>query len=88
MVPTLNKCRDMLENAPYSLIYLTMWSQLGKTAWNKLGGVASLNEMYLWGWALRFQESTSRTPSVLSLPPRCRSRCELSVVSLLVHHGL
>jgi hypothetical protein len=35
-------------------------ASVGETVWEVLGGVAFLEEMCHWEWALRFQKSTGR----------------------------
>jgi hypothetical protein len=39
----------------HRLIYLNVCSTVDGTVWEGLGGVALLEEVCLWGWALRFQ---------------------------------
>ena len=54
----------------HSLIYLKVCSQ--SEDWEGLGGVAFLEEVCLWGWAL-WQQKPVPGPVLLSLPPSCGS---------------
>ena len=60
------------------------------TVWEGLGGVALMEELCHWGWALRFEKAPA-IPNA-SLPPNVRARGELSAIPatmpLLHHHGL
>ena len=46
----------MSENVPFGLIDLKAWSPVGGTAWEGLGGIAVLEDVCHWVWALRFQK--------------------------------
>jgi hypothetical protein len=49
--------------------------------------VALLEKVWHWKWAIKLQK-TQAIPSAPFLPCDCRSRCELSAVSVLRHNGL
>jgi hypothetical protein len=66
------KAKDNLEccgnfNIPHRLLYL---NAIDGTVWEGLGGIALLEEVFHWGWALRFQKTTP-LPSLINsfLPP-------------------
>ena len=63
------------ENDPCSLIYLNAWLPVGRTIWEGLGGVALLEEVCHWGWALRFHKPTLLYKPItgLSLSHACKS---------------
>lgn len=84
----LEYCGGFNKNAPYSLIYLNIWSPLSDTIWEGFGElrvVALLEEVCLWGWTLRFQKPTPRL-SISSLflfyKPGCSSCLVLHIYLL------
>lgn len=78
------------ENGPLKLLCLNTWSLGGGTVWEGSGGWPCWNRCVTRGQGWRFYK-TLAIPSVPSLLPNCRSRCELSAISatmpLLHHHG-
>lgn len=62
-------CGGLIENGPYRLICSNAWSPVGGTIWVELRGVALLEEVCYWRWALRIQSMLFPigTPS----PPLC-----------------
>jgi hypothetical protein len=55
-------------NGSHRLIYLNTCPPVGGTVWEGLGGVALLEEVCHWGWALMFQKihgGSVVSPSVL-----------------------
>lgn len=60
---------------------MNAWSPIDGTFWKGLEGVALLQEVSHWGWALRCQNAHA-IPSNLSVPHACGSRCKLSAPCL------
>lgn len=57
-------------NGPHRLIWLNIWSLIGRPVWEEFGGTALLEEACYWGWALKFQKSMLFPVCPL---PRCYS---------------
>lgn len=67
-----------------TLIALNAWWLSSGAIWQRIGGMALLEEMSCWGWVLGFQIHKSGPPSLslslpfplsLSLPAACHSGC-------------
>lgn len=57
----------MTATPPQGLIHLNTWSPAGSTVWEGLRGVALLQEVCHWEWALRYQKPTPFLVSSLCL---------------------
>lgn len=62
-----------MDNVLNKLPYLIMWWLV----WKGLGGVATLEEMCIWGLSLKFQFAVTM-PSSLLMPPACGTSWKLS----------
>lgn len=56
---------------PCKCICLTAWSSVSGTDWEGLGGMTSLEEVFHWGWALKFQTSMAFPVRYLSAHTWC-----------------
>ena len=77
-----SKCRDLSENGPH----LNVWSALGGTDCEGLGGVALLEEVCLWGQALGILKAPPSPLSVCATPSTASGlwiRCNLSATSIV-----
>lgn len=71
----LQECGGLNAKDPHRLIFLNIWSPTGGPIWEGLGGMALSKEVWHWG-----RGSAHTICGVLSLPPACRLRCELSAI--------
>jgi hypothetical protein len=66
-------------NVPHRLIYLNACSTVGRNVWRGLEGLALLEEVCYWVWALRLQKPTPFT--VLFLYHVVFPTCKLSATA-------
>jgi hypothetical protein len=71
-------CGGLSEDASLKFICLNAWASVSGTVWEGLGGVALLEEVCHWRWALSFPKPCQAQFLPLSwLPAACGSGCNL-----------
>lgn len=53
---SISFCDGLHKSGSHKLICLNMWSVVGETVWEELGGVVLLKLVCYWKWALKFQK--------------------------------